>query len=184
MSKIVLADGNAGGAGGGAIVNYGTLNITSSAIVNNKAQDHGGGIYNNGTLLLTNSTVSGNQSHGKGAGQGATNDTIRNTTITGGSSGSNTISTFGGTTLGFNNFGADNDNIAIQGNTITKVQNGIHVLGDAAFLQPVISAGGDDNLTISNNVVGLATAGANNIGASGIFVQKCGRAEYVRQYGA
>ena len=68
LSKIVLADGNAGGAGGGAIVNYGTLNLTSSAIVNNKAQDAGGGISNIGTLSLTNVTVSGNQSHGKGAG--------------------------------------------------------------------------------------------------------------------
>lgn len=68
LSKIVLADGNAGSAGGGAIVNYGTLNITNSAIVNNKAQDAGGGIYNTGTLSLVNVTVSGNQSHGKGAG--------------------------------------------------------------------------------------------------------------------
>lgn len=87
LSKIVLADGNADGAGGGAINNYGTLNITDSAIVNNKAQDSGGGIYNNETLSLTNSTVSGNQANGKGAGiynNGGSSSiaTVVNSTIT------------------------------------------------------------------------------------------------------
>jgi fibronectin-binding autotransporter adhesin len=66
LSKIVLADGNAHG-GGGAVDNFGTLTVTSSAIINNTAQD-GGGISNNGTLSITNTTVSGNHAVNKGAG--------------------------------------------------------------------------------------------------------------------
>ena len=110
-----------------------------------------------------------------GAGQGATNNTIRNLNITGGSIGTNSVWTFGvivgGTTIDVNTFGADNDNTTIQGNTITKVQHGIYVEGDNEFLQPVVSAGGDDGLSITNNTIGPASAGANNIGATGIYVQ-------------
>jgi hypothetical protein len=109
-----------------------------------------------------------------GAGQGATNDTIRNLTITGGAIGSNSVATFGiivGSTISLNTFGDDNDNVTIQGNTITKVQNGIYVEGTNVFNQPVVSAGGADNLSILNNIIGPASAGANNIGATGILVQ-------------
>lgn len=105
-----------------------------------------------------------------GTGQGATGNTIRNTTITGGSFGTNTSSTFGiivgSTSISLNSFGADNDSVTIQGNAINKVQNGIYVEGTTA-----VPAGGNDNLVISNNIIGPAAAGANNIGATGIYVQ-------------
>ncbi|MDQ6788078.1 MAG: putative Ig domain-containing protein [Acidobacteriota bacterium] len=154
-------------------VNNGLIRLNGADRVTIDGLNTGG----NGLTIINNSAANNTAViwlESLGAGQGATNDTIRNTAITGGSSGSNTIATFGiiagGTTLGFNDFGDDNDNITIQGNTITKVQNGIYVEGNAAFLQPAVSAGGDDNLTISGNVVGPATAGASNIGGTGIFV--------------
>ena len=94
---------------------------------------------------------------------------IKNTTLNGGSN-SNTT-TFGivacvdGAAPAITG-GANNDNITISNNTILKVYYAIWASGTSA-----VSSGGIDDLTISNNQVGPATAGADNIGGSGITVQ-------------
>jgi hypothetical protein len=120
--------------------------------------------------LTINNTATNNNRAGiwlssLGVGQGATNNTIRNTNIIGGTTTNVSFGiAFTGTSL-LNN-GADNDNNTIQGNSITRVFNGIFVSGTAAS-----SVGGLDGLNISNNLVGPATiVGGNQIGGNGIIV--------------
>jgi hypothetical protein len=67
--------GNAAGDDGGGIRNFGTTNVFSSTIANNRAGLNsspnnigGGGVFNGGTLTLTNSTVSGNVARKDGGG--------------------------------------------------------------------------------------------------------------------
>ena len=61
---------------------------------------------------------------------------------------------------------ADNDNVTIQNCNISKCYVGIYAAGTAA-----VSAGGMDNWTITNNIIGPASAGTNNIGFKGIHMQ-------------
>jgi hypothetical protein len=78
-------DGEAGGGGGGAIYNYGGLNVTNSTMSNNSA-DYGGGISNEGMVNLVNSTIAGN--FGGTDGGGIYNESIlnvSNSTISGNS---------------------------------------------------------------------------------------------------
>lgn len=87
-----------------------------------------------------------------GAGQGATNNTIRNCTISTGTIAATTYGIhLGGSTLGSS--GADNDDNSILNNTITVASNGIYAFGTAST-----SAGGLDNLTISGNSVTCSTS--------------------------
>ena len=67
--------GNDAGDDGGGIRNFGTTNVFSSTIANNRAGLNsspnnigGGGVFNGGTLTLTNSTVSGNVARNNGGG--------------------------------------------------------------------------------------------------------------------
>jgi CSLREA domain-containing protein len=67
--------GNDAGDDGGGIRNFGTTNVFSSTIANNRAGLNsspnnigGGGVFNGGTLTLTNSTVSGNVASKDGGG--------------------------------------------------------------------------------------------------------------------
>ncbi|MFN7965607.1 MAG: hypothetical protein U0V87_07965 [Acidobacteriota bacterium] len=100
----------------------------------------------------------------QGTGQGASNNTIRNVAISGASNTANSWGIcVGGATLCAN--GADNDNVTIQGNTFSKLLNGIIVVGTAAT-----SSGGVDGLSIANNVVGPAVSGADNIGLNGVLI--------------
>src|SRR5438094_416416 len=59
LAGLAALGGRSLGGDAGAILNNGTLTLTSSALSSNSA-GHGGGIYNGGTLTLTNSTLSGN----------------------------------------------------------------------------------------------------------------------------
>jgi len=62
LSKVTIRNGVA--AGGGGILNWGTLTVTNSTVSRNVAGSEssavGGGIYNSGTLTIANSTISGN----------------------------------------------------------------------------------------------------------------------------
>ncbi len=65
--------GNTATTGGGIYNDGGSLNVTSSTISGNQANDFdgggfGGGIYSDGTVVILNSTVSGNTSEGDGGG--------------------------------------------------------------------------------------------------------------------
>ncbi len=129
---------------------------------------------NNGTssrdLSITNNSTNNNSAavcfSSLGAGAGATNDTIKNTTLRAGA----LINTSFGVVLAGNTngvSGADNDSITIQNNDIAKARFGIAVSGTASS-----SAGGVDGLLIANNIVGPATAGSNNISFIGISLDK------------
>ena len=102
-------------------------------------------------------------------GPGCTNISILNSNINGGS---NTITTDFGIIAGVDGaspsaaVGPDNDNVTIQGNTILKAYYGIYANGFT-----YVSAGGLDNWNISSNIIGPPTAGVNNIGFSGIWMQ-------------
>ncbi len=70
---------------GGAIVNYGPLNVRNSTFSANSSSN-GGALYNAGTLTMTNSTLSGNNG-GPASGGGLYNDgesaTLTNCTLSG-----------------------------------------------------------------------------------------------------
>jgi CSLREA domain-containing protein len=118
------------------------------------------------SLSLTNTNTSGTGIWlaSLGLGAGATNNTIRSITITG-----NSTNTSGSgvdvSGSSISSPGADNDGNTVQGNTITKFGSGISVNGSGT-----VSAGGVDGLLVANNIVGPATAGANNILSTGIVI--------------
>lgn len=62
LSKVTIRNGVA--AGGGGILNWGTLRVNASTVSGNAAASSysatGGGIYNSGTLTINGSTLSGN----------------------------------------------------------------------------------------------------------------------------
>jgi hypothetical protein len=99
INGLTIANGNATGDFGGAILNGGlssnkggTLTITNCTISGNTAAK-GGAIYNgkNGTVTITNSTISGNSANGGGINNDSGTVTVINSTISG-----NTANSFGG----------------------------------------------------------------------------------------
>ncbi|MDO7848805.1 T9SS type A sorting domain-containing protein [Hymenobacter sp. M29] len=121
----------------------------------------------NGTtrnLTLSNTTLTAN-TYGVGlltqTGQAQANlfATVRNVNVLGGGTTANATT---GIALG----GADNDNVTLQNNSIQGVTTGIQAFGSANT-----SVGGLDNLVITGNVIGAATAAAaTNINQYGIVV--------------
>ena len=61
LAGLTLANGSA--TDGGAILNDGTLALSTSTLSGNAASHDGGGVYNAGTLTLTNDTLSGNRAY-------------------------------------------------------------------------------------------------------------------------
>ncbi|HEX4824178.1 MAG TPA: thrombospondin type 3 repeat-containing protein [Candidatus Polarisedimenticolaceae bacterium] len=132
------------------------------------------GLNSGGNSLTVSNTSTANLSStitltSLGTGAGATNDAIKNLTIVGGATtvGVYGINLSGATVSGpvLNSVGADNDNVTIQGNLISRVYQGIYVNGATALPATV------DGLVISNNTIGPLTSGADNTGLNGIFVQ-------------
>ncbi|MBA3663653.1 MAG: T9SS type A sorting domain-containing protein [Bacteroidetes bacterium] len=129
------------------------------------------GLNNGGSSLAVNSTNSLTSANIwlASSGTGNTDIAIKNLVLTGGSFTSTTsfgiISGIDGanpSTTG----GADNDNISIQGNSILKAYYGIYANGTSP-----VNAGGLNNWSITTNSIGPVTAGVNNIGFSGIYLQ-------------
>jgi hypothetical protein len=120
--------------------------------------------------LTINNTATNNNRAGiwlssLGAGQGATNNTIKNTNIIGGST-TNTSCGIAITGSAVSANGADNDNNTVQNNRITRVFNGVLVAGAAT-----VSAGGADNLVVSNNLLGPDTiVSGNQLGNAGVIL--------------
>jgi hypothetical protein len=85
-------DGN-----GGAILNWGTLTVSSSTVSGSSATS-GGGIYNAGTLTVSNSTVSGNTAY-RGGGIDNAGDrasaSISGSTLSGNTGSGGNVSTIG-----------------------------------------------------------------------------------------
>jgi hypothetical protein len=93
-----------------------------------------------------------------GAGAGTVNSSVRNCNISLGTSTSVTYAiSVGQITPG--SPAADNDNITIQNNAISSASIGIYAVGTAS-----VSAGGLDNLNISDNSINLVTTTTANIG--------------------
>lgn len=71
--------------GGGAIVNYGTANISNCSLNGNTASTRGGAIWSNSTLTMSGCTIDGNEaldSGGSGGGLHIEGDTVTLTDVT------------------------------------------------------------------------------------------------------
>ncbi|HEX8250183.1 MAG TPA: Calx-beta domain-containing protein, partial [Pyrinomonadaceae bacterium] len=121
------------------------------------------------SLTITNTSTSTNTAAihiaSAGAGAGATNNTVKNTNLSCGADQSTSTNvtygiSHGGAALG--NSGADNDNNSFINNAITKVNIGIYSSGENAANQV-------QNTVISNNLIGPAAFGSDQIGRAGII---------------
>ncbi|MBI5471337.1 MAG: T9SS type A sorting domain-containing protein [Ignavibacteriae bacterium] len=118
-------------------------------------------------LTITNTSTSGTIATiwlvSQGADAGASNNVIKNCNI---NTGNNTSSIYGiavgGSTIGSQ--GADNDNVTIQNNVISKAYVGIYAQGSATA-----NPGLMDNLQIIGNSIGSATV-SDYIGHDGVIV--------------
>lgn len=107
-----------------------------------------------------------------GVNAGATNNTIKNTNLSGGADQSTSVNvtygiSHGGALLG--NGGADNDNNSFINNAITKVNIGIYSSGES-LANPV------QNTVMANNLIGPAAFGADQIGRAGIIFNQSNNA--------
>jgi hypothetical protein len=67
---------------GGAILNWGTLTVSSSTVSGSSANETGGGIYSAGTLTVSNSIVSGNTAYRAGGIYSSGTATLTGCTLT------------------------------------------------------------------------------------------------------
>jgi hypothetical protein len=129
---------------GGAIFNYGRLEIIGSTISGNTATTGGAGIFNEGIATITGSTISGNTagSHGGGVynyrdpGDDVTDGTltIRDSTISGNKAGDHAGGIFNEGTGNANIINSRIiDNTAIHGGGISNVVSGILTLTDCTI---------------------------------------------------
>jgi hypothetical protein len=109
-----------------------------------------------------------------GAGQGATNNTIKNVTLKGGADQKSTSTiTYGiviagstlTTTITTITAGADNDNNTIDTCTLSKVRYGIYIRGGS-------TANPNQGNVISRNVIGATGFGVDEIGKAGVVVRE------------
>lgn len=100
-----------------------------------------------------------------GAGLGATHDVIKNCNISTGmvTNGSSYGISVGGNTPG--TAGADNDHVTLQNNVVTVASVGIYAIGTAS-----LSAGGDDDLAITDNSIDYNYNGSYPVSSIGIRV--------------
>ncbi len=117
-------------------------------------------------LTLTSTSSVSNSSHILIDGLGTTNSgtntiAVRNLRIVGASPVAG-----GGGLFGIISTGPDNDNLTVQNNSVVGVTMGILLSGGG-----LVSAGGNDNTVVQDNVVGPAVASAaTNIGNTGLAV--------------
>ena len=78
----IIMDGNSA-PHGGAVSNYGNMQITNCTITNNSANGDGGGINNAGTLTVTNTEITGNNAVNGGGISTIGKLTLNNVTVTG-----------------------------------------------------------------------------------------------------
>lgn len=184
ISGLTLMDGDSSPAGGGGLLNDGTLTINTCMISGNTSFS-GGGIENAGTLTVNNSTISENTAGGgSGNGGGIANlsgrtATINNSMVSGNSADANGGGLSNGGTLTIN-YSTISANIAgggsgngggianLSGSTMLTI-NSSTITGNSADA----NGGGLDNagpLTVSNstlsgNVAGNSGGGLENSGS-------------------
>ena len=173
LSKLTIRNGIA--AGGGGILNWGTLTITNCAITGNYASSSysatGGGIYNSGTLTINNSTLSGNGvstnfAYGGGIYNSGTVN-LNNSTLSG-----NTASGFTGGGGGgiYNSAVVTVNSSTLGGNSGSPSGGGIYNGGTATIQNSILansSSGGNCSGTITSNSYNLSTDGTCNFTNTG-----------------
>ena len=161
LSKVKIQNGVA--AGGGGILNWGTLALTNSTVSGNIAGSEssatGAGIYNSGTLTITNSTLSRNSGYSNfmygGAIYNSGSLTIAKSTL----SGNTAYGYFGGGGGGiFNSSGS----VTITNTTLSG--NSAHASGGGGIFN------NSGSVTINNATLSGNTAAGYKGGA--IFVVK------------
>lgn len=164
LDRLTIANGNAGNLNGGGL-NFnspGTLNITSSTIRNNSA-NQGGGIYsgNTGTITITNSTLSSNFASGDGGGIYATDNSrvnVRNSTIS-----NNSTNGDGGAVYIYFAASANLSNVTVTNNTADVDNNGF---GDGGGL---VASGNIYGFSLNNSIVAGNFDTPRNAGKGDIF---------------
>ena len=161
LSKVTIQNGVA--AGGGGILNWGTLTLTNSILSANTAASQssaaGGGIYNGGKLTITNSTLSRNSGTSNYLYGGAIYNTgtltITNSTL----SGNTAYGYFGGGGGGIYN---SSGSVTIINTTLSG--NSAHASGGGGIYNSLGSVA-INNATLSGNTAAGYKGG-------GIFVAK------------
>jgi hypothetical protein len=167
LNKLTVRNGIA--AGGGGILNWGNLTITSCAISGNAAGSSysatGGGIYNSGTLTISNSTLSGNSGGSSFMyGGGIYTDgtlVINNSTLSGNSASGFTGGGGGGIYVAAGT--ATISSSTFSGNSGSPNGGAIYNGGSAVTLQNSIVA----NSTAGGNCYGGATSNGHNLSSDG-----------------
>jgi hypothetical protein len=174
LSRLTIRHGVA--AGGGGILNWGKLTISSSAITSNYAastySDAGGGIYNSGTLTINNSTLSGNsassvQAYG-GAIYNSGTTTINNSTFSGNAQSAS--NGFGGGGAIYNGGTLKISSSTFSGNSGIPSGGGIYNGGTATLQNTIIAnspSGGNCSGTIASNGYNLSTDATCNFSGAG-----------------
>lgn len=134
---------------GGAVENFGTLNVTNSQVINNTSTDNGGGLANHGTLNVTNSTFSGNEAAAYGGAifSDGGKATIQNSAFSGniGSGGGGGIAVANGASLAVTNSqfsGNQATSTFAQGGAIVNREDASTVIIGSTFRQNSSSRGG------------------------------------------
>ena len=155
----------AGSVASGALIQLSGADFVTIDGSNSGGTDRSLTITNSATLAPTAVSIVS-----LGTALGATDNTIKNCNITTGTQTSIGYGiSVGGSTPGTT--GADNDNVTIQNNSITKCTVGIYASGTASA-----SAGGDDNLNITGNTIDynstLASSGIRVGNATGSSISQ------------
>lgn len=164
LSKLTIRNGSA--AGGGGIINWGTLTISNGILSGNLAGSSdsatGGGIYNSGTLTINNSTLSKNSGstnfvYGGGIYNSGTL-AINNSTLY-----SNSAADFtgGGGGAIYNDGTAKISNTTFSGNN-SRLGGGIYNGGTITFQNSIIA-----NSTSGGNCYGTVTSSGYNLSSDG-----------------
>jgi hypothetical protein len=191
ISSLTIEDGAAGTAGGGGIINNGTLRLINTTVSGNTAvQGNGGGIVNNGTLALIDSSVSGNEALNDAGIDNQGTLTLTDSTVSGNTAvavngglanygGTMTLidSTVSGNTArgagGIGNY--DNgttilDNSSVSGNTASVLGGGIFNTANVTLIDSTVSdnaASGTGGGIINSGTMALADSTVSDNTAAG-----------------
>ena len=158
LSGLTLAHGSADF--GGAIRNYGTLSLTSSALNGNAASHDGAGIWNGGTLAVTGSTLAGNSAAGSGGGIaniGAL--TLTNSTLSGNSA------SLGGGIINYHGTASLTDS-TLAGNSVSNSGGGIWNAGTLSLTNSTLSGNSASANTGGGGGGGIWNAGLLSLASS------------------
>ncbi len=192
VNHVEFTGGNANN--GGALLNSGTLTLTTSQIFSNTAGGYGGGILNFGNLTLTNTVVNGNKALIVGGGIAsessdslpATLAITNSTIVTNSTYGTIAGTGFGGGIASFDNISgtihpkATLSNSSILSNTtdVVGLGGGLYLSGSNTFINVTLrgnasgSGGGADvngQLIMQGGVV-LSNTGAITGGGGGLYL--------------